>query len=101
MSVVKQITKKQAEAIIRNSNGKIMTVLFTKRTTGELRLMTCRTGVTKHLKGGVPTYSFEEKKLISVYDMTIGKKDKGEGYRCIPLEGIKEITIDGMNLKVR
>lgn len=96
---IKPITKKQAEAVIRNSNGKIMNVLFVKRTDGALREMVCRTGVKKHLKGGKPAYDFNEKQLISVYDMQV---EAGEnGYRAIPLEGIRSINIDGKHLRVQ
>lgn len=98
MSKVDSLTKKQAEAVIRNSNGKIMNVLFVKRTTGELREMVCRTGVKKHLKGGEPAYNFKEKNLVSVYDM---QAEVGKGYRAIPLENIRSITIDGTHFKVR
>jgi hypothetical protein len=34
-----------------NTNGKIVTVTFTKKD-GSIRIMNCRLGVTKHLKGG-------------------------------------------------
>lgn len=95
---IKPITMKQAEAVLRNSNGKIMNVLFVKRTTGELREMVCRTGVKKHLKGGPPAYDFKEKNLVSVYDM---QAEVGKGYRSIPLENIRSITIDGTHFKVR
>lgn len=95
---IKPITMKQAEAVLRNSNGKIMNVLFVKRTTGELREMVCRTGVTKHLKGGSPAYDFNAKKLISVYDM---QAEVGKGYRSIPLDAIRSINIDGKHLRVQ
>lgn len=98
MAKTDTLTKKQAEATIRNSNGKIMNVLFVKRTTGELREMVCRTGVTKHLKGGPAAYDFKEKNLVSVYDM---QAEVGKGYRSIPLENIRSITIDGTHFKVR
>jgi hypothetical protein len=76
---------------IKETEGKIFSVKFIKRTTGELRMMTCRTGVTKHLtvspsKLGV---NFKRHDLISVFDMQAG------GYRCIPVEGIEEIKIGG------
>jgi len=97
-ATIKPITMKQAEAVLRNSNGKIMNVLFVKRTTGELREMVCRTGVTKHLKGGQAAYDFDAKKLISVYDM---QAEVGKGYRSIPLDAIRSINIDGKHLRVQ
>ena len=99
MAKTDTLTKKQAEAMMRNSNGKIMNVLFVKRTDGQLREMVCRTGVTKHLKGGPAAYNFDEKHLLPVFDMQVeaGKN----GYRSIPLESVRSITINGTHFKVR
>jgi hypothetical protein len=98
MSKADSLTKSQAEAVIRNSNGKIMNVLFIKRTDGQLREMVCRTGVKKHLKGGKAAYNFSDKNLVSVYDM---QAEVGKGYRSIPLENIRSITINGTHFRVR
>ena len=78
-----------AIALIENSNGKIITVDFIKRTTGELRTMNCRLGVRKHLKGGELAYDPKEKGLITVFDM------QKAGYRSIATESIQRITIGG------
>jgi hypothetical protein len=67
---------------ILNSNGKIMTVKFVKKD-GSLRVMNCRLGVTKHLKGGCSTLNPD--KFITVYDL------KSEGYRAIDKESILEV----------
>ena len=67
-------------------NGKFFTVKFIKRTTGEERVMNCRLGVTKHLKGGNKAYNDAEHRLLTVFDM------KSQGYRCIPLESLMEIN---------
>lgn len=67
-------------------NGKFFTVKFVKRSTGELRTMNCRLGVTKHLKGGTKSYNDKDHKLVTVYDL------KSEGYRCIALEGVTEVN---------
>jgi hypothetical protein len=97
---MQKISRAAAVQMIQESNGKIMNVLFRKRSDNSLREMICRTGVTKHLKGVGPSYSFEAKKLVSVYDMQAGKEEIGKGYRSIPVEGIKQITIDGEVYKV-
>lgn len=68
---------------------RIFSVDFVKRTTGETRRMVCRRGVTKHLKGGEPAYSFKDNDLISVYDM------EKQGYRSIPIEGIVGLSYSG------
>ena len=67
---------------ILNSNGKIMTVKFIKKD-GSLRIMNCRLGVTKHLKGGTSTLNPD--KFITVYDL------KSEGYRAIDKETILDV----------
>ncbi len=67
--------------------GQIFSVVFKKRTNGEIRKMRCRMGVTKYLKGGERAYDFKEKNLLPVFDL-----EKGE-YRSIPIEAI--ITMNG------
>lgn len=89
-----QITKQQAAGLISRNRGKIFTVTFVKRTTGETRVLNGRQGVKKHLKGGEAAYSFSEKQLLPVFDMV-----KGE-YRSIPIEGIEEVKIMGKTFQV-
>jgi hypothetical protein len=71
------------------SDGKIFSVEFTKRTTGEQRLMVCRLGVTSHLKGGTKKFDDREKNLLTVYDV------QKNGYRSIPLDAIIRVKIGG------
>ncbi len=73
------------------SDGAIFHVSFIKRTTGERRLMQCRTGVKKHLKGGKKSFSDKAKNLLTVFDM------KAKGYRSIPVEAIQALTINGQS----
>jgi hypothetical protein len=73
---------------IRNSKGKIFSVIFIKRTDKSLRKMVCRTGVKKHLKGGKSPYNFSDKDLISVFD--VQKKD----YRTIDINSLVEVKIN-------
>ena len=64
---------------ILNSNGKIFSVEFVKKD-GSVRLMNCRLGVTKYLKGGSSTLNPD--KFITVYDL------QSEGYRAINKDSI-------------
>ena len=73
-----------AEKIL-GSKGKIITVEFIKKD-GTLRVMNCRLGVTKHLKGGIST--LDPNKFITVYDL------KSEGYRAIDKSTI--ISVKGV-----
>ena len=67
---------------IMSSNGKIFSVTFIKQD-GSERVMTCRLGVTKHLKGGKSTLNADQ--YITVYDM------HAKGYRAINKSTIKSV----------
>ena len=71
------------------ADGQIFSVEFIKRSTGELRKMTCRLGVKKHLKGGSKPYSAKQHNLLTVFDM------EKSGYRSIPLESVRKLTVSG------
>jgi hypothetical protein len=74
---------------VADLKGKIFSVKFIKRSTGELREMVCRTGVKKNLAGGELPFDPIQKNLLMVYDM------QKNGYRSIPLENVLEIKIKG------
>jgi hypothetical protein len=74
------------DSIIESSNGKIVSVTFIKAD-GTLRVMTCRLGVTKHLKGGEST--LDGSKYLTVFDMA--KK----GYRAINRDTIQSVRLSG------
>ena len=93
--MAKAIKRSEAAEMIRQSNGAIFGVDFIKRTTGELRKMTARIGVKKHLKGGVAAYDAAAKDLIFVYDIT------AEGYRSIALDAITALRIGGEQYEVK
>lgn len=69
--------------------GKIFSVVFTKRTTGEERTMVARRGVAKGVTGKGMKFDMREKNLINVYDMK--KKD----YRFFNVETVKQIKANG------
>lgn len=69
------------------TNGKFVTVTFVKKD-GTLRKMNCRTGVTKHLKGGESTLDAEQ--YVTVYDVAKA------AYRAINRDTI--IDISGVEL---
>lgn len=82
---------KKVLQFISERNGKIFCVKFTKRTTGEERVMTCRQGVTAHLvkEPKRKAVDFDLNGIIPVFDMIKG------AYRSIPIEGIVAIKVDG------
>lgn len=71
--------------LILKSAGRFVTVTFTKKS-GEVRTLTGRMGVTKHLKGGVST--LDSTKFITIFDMV------NKGYRAINRETIKSVTLN-------
>ena len=73
-------------------SGRIATVTFRKRTTGEVRVMNCRSGVKKHLKGTSPRYNAASKNLITVFDMQKGQ------YRSINCDSIISVKAGGKEL---
>ena len=90
----KAIKLAEAAEMIRSSNGAIFGVDFVKRTTGEVRKMTARLGVKKHLKGGEAAYDAAAKDLIFVYDVA------AKGYRSIALDAIKAVRFGGEKYQV-
>lgn len=70
-------------------DGKIFSVSFVKRSTGETRHTVCRLGVKSHLKGGTKKFDDKEKNLLTVFDV------QKKGYRSIPLENIISAKIHG------
>lgn len=88
----KKIIVKHVEDIvdkIYKTNGNIFGVTFVKRSTGELRDITARLGVTSHLKGGQLPFDPYEKGLVIVFDV------QKEGYRSISIDGIISARIEG------
>lgn len=87
MAQVIPFNRKNLKGLV--SSGSIFNVEFIKRTTGELRSMTCRRGVTKTLKGGKKAFSDSSKDLLTVYDT------KAKGYRSIPVDAIQKLCVNG------
>jgi hypothetical protein len=81
------MTEEQVREAVRANGNRIFSVLFQKKD-GTLRKMVCRTGVTKHLKGGELPYDPIEKGMLPVFDMA-----KGE-YRMINLRTIQSISLE-------
>lgn len=79
---------------IKRSMGRFFTIVFTKRTTGESRTMTCRLGVKKHLKGGPRAYDPEKLGLLIVWEA------KSSEYKSIPMDAITEFRFGGKKYEV-
>ncbi len=84
---MKTINVDQAVELIKKTNGKTFTAIFTKKN-GKTRTMNARTGVKKHLQGGKLAFDPIKKGLFGVYDMNAG-------YRFINLRTLKGLQIAG------
>lgn len=84
------------EFVGRTAGGKIFTITFIKRTNGETRMMNCRRGVRKGVKGVGLKFKPEEKKLLVVYDMQkIETEGERGAFRMVNLETLIELKLDG------
>jgi hypothetical protein len=66
--------------------GRLFTVTFRKRTTGELRVMRARLGMKKGLTGRGQSYNPADYNLITA-------REAGGGYRNIPLDAIISLKV--------
>jgi len=80
--------------ILANTEGRIFTATFVKRTTGEVRTMTCRTGVKKHKSGAGLAFNPIKKNLLPVWDID------ADGYRFISVDALLSAVVDGKEYKV-
>lgn len=87
----KTITAQEViDFITKGSKGRFFAVEFVKRTTGELRMMNCRYGVRKGVKGVGAPYKAEDYGLIRVWE-----RNNDKFFRTIPVDGVVRIEIDG------
>jgi hypothetical protein len=77
------------EMIERARSGRFFTVEFVKRTTGELRVMTCRLGVSKGVTGKGMAFDPASRELLTVWDV------KAQGHRMVNLRDLRSLTMDG------
>ena len=88
----KRISVVDAVDKIKNSKGKIMTVSFIKRGDNSLRVMNCRTGVSKGVKG--VRRNTRKSGLLTVYEMS--KRE----FRHINISGLRSLKLNGEQYKV-
>ena len=85
----------RAGELIAGSGGRIFSVVFSRRTDGKERRMTCRTGVAHALKGPGLAFDPHGKGLIGVFDV------KKKAYRFIPKDRILCMRIKKTRYAVR
>jgi hypothetical protein len=85
---MKQIDTDKALNLIKKTNGRVFTAIFTKKD-GTSRKMNCRLGVQKDLTGQGLAYNPADYDLITVFDM------KAKGYRMLNLQTLTALQING------
>ena len=90
-----KITREKAREKLLSAENTMFSVVFIKRTTGEVRRMLCRTGVRKYLSGGELKFIPIRRGLLSVYDM------QSKGYRFINLETLISFKLGGKTYEVQ
>jgi hypothetical protein len=88
-----KITQEMAEKLIKSTNGRIFSAIFTKKD-GSDRKMVCRLGVTKHLKGGEQSFEPADFDMITVFDV------QKKGYRMVRVDTLKSVSVDGEEFEV-
>lgn len=83
----------QVRQFVEATQGLFFSVVFKKRTTGELRRMICRTGVWKHVTGEGLAFNARDHGLIVVWSAD------AQGYRMIPAENVVSITFKGEEVR--
>ena len=91
------ISRDEAKQLIKETKGKIFTVIFIKKD-GSERTMNARLGVKVYLRGGQLAYDAESKGLLPVYDMQISGEN---AYRMINLNTILSLKIGGNTYTVQ
>ena len=90
-----KISREKAREKLLSAENTMFSVVFIKRTTGEVRRMLCRTGVRKYLSGGELKFIPIRKGLLSVYDM------QSKGYRFINLETLISFKLGGKTYEIQ
>ena len=91
MTTLQEVINYKFERVIKETNGKFFTARF-KKDNGEMRKMTCRTGVKKGVSG-VPLDFYTSKKghkNVVVWDTA------KHSFRTIPLRRLLSVTFKGI-----
>jgi hypothetical protein len=81
--------RRAAEFLWNETEGRIFSCYFRKRTDGAMRQMTCRRGVKVGLAGGSLPYNPKPKLLLPVFDM------QAQDRRMVSLDSLVSFNIGG------
>lgn len=88
-----KISKDVAKFLIEQSGGKMFTAKFFKKD-GSERVMNCRTGVKKGVKGVGRKFDPQDHNLVGVYEV------KTDGFRMINLNTLTQLNINKKQYEV-
>ena len=91
--MIKTIDIDTAKQYIYKTNGKIFSAVFVKKD-GEKRMIVCRRGVAKYVKGVGLKFKPEKRDLVGVFDM------HKKAYRFINLKTLEQLKFKGITYKV-
>jgi len=96
-----KIGKVKALELIKNSDGKVFGVKFTKKD-GSLREMCARLKVKKNIKGVGMRFDPKELGYVTVFDMNADDNRGGRGsYRLININTLKHLSLGGKEYEVK
>lgn len=98
MNTVK-VTRDSLAKLIEDTHGAFFTVAFTKRTTGEVRVMRATLNYSSALAGGEAKYDARERGLIVVRDMDATRAGVPP-IRSINLDGVLWVKANGNTYEV-
>ena len=90
MEMLEKVTA--VKKLVQETNGKLFNVTFTKKD-GSERHMTCRTGVSKHVKGNTRQTTAKRNNTLAQNDMMTVFEMSGDKaqYRCINARTVTDI----------
>jgi len=90
---VKHVSPQDVKGLLDMSNGRFVTVKFVKRTNSAVRVMNCRTLVSKGINGN--GRKSRKPGLYKVYDVS------KSAWRTINLSGVHQLSMNGTTYKIR
>lgn len=91
---VHKISRRRAmEFLWSETGGRIFSAYFQK-TDGSMREMTCRRGVTRHLRGGSLPYDPKPRLLLPVFEMS-ADREGAANYRQVNVGSLVSFNIGG------
>jgi hypothetical protein len=92
------LSRSEVYNVVDKYEGQIFNCVFIKKD-GTTRIMKCRTGVTKDLKGGELPYDARERGLLSIYEIISDTDNKGR-HLSISVNTMTHLNIGGQKYEI-